>query len=284
MMKNGIDISYCNKGINLLVAKATGIDYVIIRAGISTRNDTEFKTHTANAIKNGLPYGFYWYSRAFTVSAAKKEAAACIKAIKPYDPTYPIFYDIEEQDQANKLTKTQATDIVIAFCEEIRKAGYIPAVYANPSWLETQLDKSRIVGKYDIWLAHWTNSPLKPTKYNYGQAMWQWGTTKIAGEEVDADVCYKDYAAKLATTPATPEKPTAMASAVTKGKKLTLKNVGLYASAYAKTPVRYLNGNYYIYDGVNINGFYRICPSANNVGQAPTGANVTGFVRTKDIK
>lgn len=195
MSKNGIDISYAQAGFNLLSVKAAGIDFVIIRAGISTRLDTSFKAHTANAIKYGLPYGFYWYSRAFTVSAAKKEAAACIKALKPYSPTYPIFYDVEEQDQADKLTKAQYTDIVIAFCEEIKAAGYTAGVYANPAWFEQQLDKSKLVGKYEIWLAHWTNSPDKPTKYNYGQAVWQWGTTKIGEKTVDADVCNKTYAA-----------------------------------------------------------------------------------------
>lgn len=71
---------------------------------------------------------------------------------------------------------------------------------------------------------------------------------------------------------------------VAKGKKLALNGVGLYASAYSKAPVRYLNGVYYCYDGVAINGFVRICPSAANVGKLPLVVNVTGYVRIAEIK
>ena len=56
--------------------------------------------------------------------------------------------------------------------------------------------KSRIVGKYDIWLAHWTNSPDCPSKNNYGQTMWQWGLDRISGYDVDGDICFTDYGKK----------------------------------------------------------------------------------------
>ena len=188
--KKGIDISYCQSGLAL---ESLEIDYVIIRAGISTRTDTEFKAHTDRAIKAGLPYGFYWYSEAFSTADAASEAKACIMAIKPYPPTYPIYYDMEEKTQVDKLDKATRTAIITTFCDAIRSAGYTAGVYISPSWLETYVDKSKIVGKYDIWLAHWTDNPDTPSKYDYGQRMWQWGTYETGGMTVDGDLCCFDY-------------------------------------------------------------------------------------------
>lgn len=59
--------------------------------------------------------------------------------------------------------------------------------------MENYYDKSRIVGRYDIWLAHWTNSPDRPSRYNYGQTMWQWGLDKIDGYDIDGDICFCEY-------------------------------------------------------------------------------------------
>lgn len=100
---------------------------------------------------------------------------------------------MEEQEQINKLSTDLRTAIVTTFCDEVVKAGYTAGVYANPSWLESYLDKSKIVGKYDIWLAHWTNDPDKPSKYDYGQKVWQWGICKVGKLDVDGDICYCDY-------------------------------------------------------------------------------------------
>lgn len=63
-----------------------------------------------------------------------------------------------------------------------------------------------------------------------------------------------------------------------KGDKVTLKNAKLYSTAYDKTVDKAISGTYYIYDGVKINGRYRITNSKEKVGKEPVGQNVTGFV------
>ena len=274
-----IDVSYCQKGFDFKKAKAAGIEAVMIRAGISTRLDTEFKTHMKNIAKTDLPYGFYWFSRAFTVEQAKAEAKACIAAIKAYKPTYPIYYDLEDKDQIERLTNAERTDIVIAFCEEIKKAGYVAGMYLFPALLEQYLDKSRLIGQYPLWLAHWTDDEAKPTPYQYGQEIWQWGVIELDGMEVDANIAYKQY--KPSETNVTP--PTSAAK-LKKGKRITLKNVGLYGGISAKTPMRYITGTYYCYDGLSFNGFTRIPTSLFNVGRVPTTKYVTGWIKVTDIK
>ena len=258
-MKKGIDISYCQKGFDLGRAKSQGVEYVIIRAGISTRTDTEFEAHTARAAKVGLPYGFYWYSRAFSTTDARNEANACLNAIKPYSPTYPIYYDMEEKDQIDRLNKATRTAIITTFCDTIREAGYTAGVYINPSWMETYVDKTQIVGKYEIWLANWTKDPNNHGKYDYGQKMHQWGLATVCDIEVDGDVCYCDYNLQQPAKKADPAPASATDSATaaatdsapaTVGSNVIYKSYGIAgkrikADTRSEMPCRCEKGGYY---------------------------------------
>ena len=131
-----------------------------------------------------------------SVKQAESEAEKCVDVIKGLSPTYPVFFDMEEKKQISSLNTDTRTKMAIAFCEKIRQAGFKTGIYANPSFMEHYYDKSRIIGKYDIWLAHWTNSPDCPSRYDYGQTMWQWGVDKIGGYDVDGDICFTDYSSK----------------------------------------------------------------------------------------
>lgn len=196
MKIKGVDLSYCQEGISFSALKQAGVKFAIIRAGFSTKKDVTMDKFVADCKKYGIDYGFYWYSYAMSVEQVLTEAEKCIEVIKNLSPTYPVFFDMEEKKQIDNLNTEIRTKMAIAFCEKIRRAGFKPGVYANPSFLENYYDKSRIVGKYDIWLAHWTNSPDCPSKYNYGQTMWQWGLDRIGGYDVDGDICFTDYGKK----------------------------------------------------------------------------------------
>lgn len=190
MKIKGVDLSYCQEDISFPALKQAGVRFAIIRAGFSTKKDVTMDKFVADCKKYGIDYGFYWYSYAMSIEQAEAEAKKCISVIKELSPTYPVFFDMEEEKQIGDLNTDTRTKMAIAFCEKIRQAGFKPGVYANPSFMENYYDKSRIVGKYDIWLAHWTNSPNCPSKYNYGQTMWQWGVDRIGGYDVDGDICF----------------------------------------------------------------------------------------------
>ena len=196
MKINGVDLSYCQEGISFPALKQAGVRFAIIRAGFSTKKDVTMDKFVADCKKYGIDYGFYWYSYAMSVEQAKAEAEKCISVIKGLSPTYPVFFDMEEKNQISGLNTDTRTKMAIAFCEKIRQAGFMPGIYANPSFMENYYNKSRIVGRYDIWLAHWTNSPERPSRYDYGQTMWQWGVDKIGGYDVDGDICFTDYGKK----------------------------------------------------------------------------------------
>ena len=196
MRIKGVDLSYCQEGISFPALKQAGVKFAIIRAGFSTKKDVTMDRFVADCKKYGIAYGFYWYSYAMSVKQAESEAEKCVDVIKGLSPTYPVFFDMEEKKQISSLNTDTRTKMAIAFCEKIRQAGFKTGIYANPSFMENYYDKSRIVGRYDIWLAHWTNSPDCPSRYNYNQTMWQWGVDRIGGYDVDGDICFKDYSNK----------------------------------------------------------------------------------------
>lgn len=190
----GVDISYCQHGLNYEKLKADGIKFAIIRASVTGTGshrqsvDSLLNRHVNGCISQGIDYGYYHFSCAVSVAEAKKEAQFCVEQIKQFPlPKYPVFFDAEEMQIAN-LGKKIATDIALAFINEVERLGYPSGVYANPSWIETYLDKTRILGKKDLWLAHWVSSPRQ-----YGQKLWQSGLRYSAGMQIDADVCYVDY-------------------------------------------------------------------------------------------
>lgn len=191
----GVDISYCQQGLDYVKLKADGIKFAIIRAsytGTGTHKqgtDSLLHQHVNGCIAQGIDYGFYHYSCATSVDEAKKEAQYIVEQIKKYPlPKYPVFFDAEEMQIANKGKKT-ATDIVLAFIAEVEKLGYPSGVYVNPSWMESYLEKGRLVNKADIWLAHW----VAQSNYKYGQKMWQNGLRYSAGMKIDSDICFVDY-------------------------------------------------------------------------------------------
>lgn len=191
----GIDVSYCQDGLSFDDVEKAGVKFVIIRAGIAESRDTHLDTFAAECEKRGIPYGFYWYSLAQDVDGAKREAAKCIEVIKQYSPSYPVYFDMEDGSQ-KKLTKQICTEMAKAFCEAIKGAGYTAGIYGSPGWFEAFYNYKELFDKYEVWMAHWTGDPDKPSSFSYGQKVWQWGTTKIGGIKVDGNIAFFDYSKK----------------------------------------------------------------------------------------
>lgn len=184
----GIDVSKWDGTINWSKVKAAGTDFAIIRAGYtgygngSQYTDDTYSTNMKNAASVGMPVGVYIYSQATTTAEAKKEAQFCLNAVKGYSVKLPIVMDVEFAEDSNgytgrlyaaKLSKTQQTNICLAFCETIAAAGYTPMVYANRSMLTDNMNASTIGVKYLIWLANYTTSTSYTGDYSY----WQYSET-----------------------------------------------------------------------------------------------------------
>ena len=213
MKEKLIDVSTWNGNIDWDKVYKSGVRYAMIRSSFGIENpnqvDNKFVRNITNAQRAGVKCGIYHYSYAKSAAEAKKEAEFCLKTIKGYKIDLPVAFDIEDSSQTN-LGKDTLTSIVIAFCDRIKSAGYTPMLYCNPNWLNNYLHKNKLLGKYDLWLAHWGVSAP-----SYNCAIWQYsenGSVPGISGSVDMNWIYKDY---TSTKPAT-TKPVTKPSSVKK--------------------------------------------------------------------
>lgn len=285
-MTEGIDVSRHQGNINWGHVNA---DFAIIRAGYGrevSQKDEQFENNYTGCKSNKIPVGCYWYSYALDVEDAKREAKACLEVIKGKTFEYPIYFDVEESSQA-KLPKTQMSAIVKAFCDELEKAGYWVGIYSYASFLKEHLSID-ILNRYAVWVAH---TGVNAPNYDKPYGMWQYShTSRVSGinGDVDKNKCYVDYPAKIKAAglngfkkSSKPENKPKKSYA--KGTKVNLKNAVIYASASDKSGAGTLSGTYYIYDGEEVSGRYRITNLKSSVGKTPIGKYVTGFVNKSDL-
>ena len=72
--------------------------------------------------------------------------------------------------------------------------------------------------------------------------------------------------------------PSFAAAGAEAGAAVTLTNAPFYYTSVASNPSCYKSGVFYFYDGILVNGRYRITNAASRCGKLPVGQNVTGWV------
>lgn len=189
----GIDVSEWQGDIDFAKVKASGIDFVIIRAGFGKyikQKDPKFEQNYKRAKAAHLNVGVYWYSYAATVEDARREADICLEVIKGKQFEYPIYFDLEEQSQFAK-GRTFCSDLVKAFCDRLEKAGYFAGLYISRSPLQ-QYISADVAKRYALWIAEYGSK----CNYNGTYGIWQYSSTGrvngISGS-VDMDISYVNY-------------------------------------------------------------------------------------------
>lgn len=184
IIMNGIDISKWNGGIDFIKVKASGIDFVIIRAGFGTTGiDHLFRANYNAARQAGLHIGAYWYSYAKTKSELQNEIFAFLKAIKGMSFDMPIYWDIEE-----KWVMANINYVILTVCNALEKAGYFAGYYTSASMNSNVTSENK--QRYTSWIAHWDKSPgtYKPMHQYTSKG-------KISGinGNVDMNICTTDF-------------------------------------------------------------------------------------------
>ena len=79
------------------------IDGAILRCGygmdIERQDDTYFRRNADECTRLGIPFGVYLYSYADSVEKARSEAAHVLRLIEGYKLSYPVYLDLEENEQ-----------------------------------------------------------------------------------------------------------------------------------------------------------------------------------------
>lgn len=189
--KQGIDVSHWQGKIDWDKVKASGIKFAIIKVGGSDSGfykDSTFEYNYENAKRVGIQVGAYYFVGKKCISSADGSADAkrMIEQVKGKTFELPLFIDIETTSPSDKAG---ATDAVIAFCDEIDKAGYKSGVYASKtSGFVERLDDSRLLN-ITHWVAQYNTSCTYKGKYDFWQKSSKGSVNGITGN-VDLDEMY----------------------------------------------------------------------------------------------
>lgn len=196
----GVDISENNGSVDFAALNGSGVKFALIRCGygdnIASQDDSRFFENVRKAQAAGIPYGVYLYSYALNTAQAKSEAAHALRLLGQIaKPTYGVWFDMEDGDDYKARNGMPSNDTLVkiceAFCVELEAQGYYTGIYSALSWLNNQLNDSRL-DKYDKWVAQWNAT----CDYRKPYGIWQY-TDKlyIGGRRFDANWAYKDYPA-----------------------------------------------------------------------------------------
>lgn len=194
-----IDVSQFQSKIDWKKVKASGVDYAMIRVGGrygssgKIYTDSRYKDNLNGALENNIKVGAYFFTQAVNEKEAIEEAEFCINICHNYNITLPIAIDTEYLDggRHNNINRAQRTKVVKAFCERIKKEGYIPMFYCGSYYLKDNLISSELTS-YEMWLAQWSERPQCSRDFS----IWQYSSTgKINGisSNVDMNKMYKEY-------------------------------------------------------------------------------------------
>ena len=193
--KTGVDVSTYQQEIDWQAVAADGIEFAILRLGYRGYTegglfmDQSFARNLSGALDAGLEVGVYFFSQAITPEEAEAEAAYVLNALEGHAVTYPIAFDWEpiapgKQARTDGLSNEVLTRCASAFCEKVREAGYVPAVYFNQSIGYLRYDLRELTD-YALWLAEYDEKP----DFYYHFDLWQYTHTgTVAGIEGDVDL------------------------------------------------------------------------------------------------
>lgn len=199
MSFRGVDISKYNGRCDFEVAKKSGLDFVIIKAGSGfSGEDPKWVEYYNKAKRAGLKVGAYWYCYATTIESARKEAKMFLHSLEGMKFDYPVYLDLEDLKCQGRLTKKGRTDIAVEFLSILEKKGYYVGIYSMKYWFDCKFDMERL-SRFDIWIARWgSKSHGYVGKGLVG--MWQYtnhgkwkgiGNTGEGG--VDSNISFIDY-------------------------------------------------------------------------------------------
>ena len=191
--RNAIDVSIFQHDIDWKKVKADGIDYAIIRiggryyGGGGLYPDDYFEQNYKEAKAAGVKVGIYFYSQAKTEKEAREEVDYFMDILDGRSLDLPVYMDYECPSGAriSKMSKTQGTKNVIAFCEAVESYGYESGFYSYPAFINKYVDPAQISGTYNVWIAQYH----KYCSYDYDYDMWQYSSGgKINGISGKVDV------------------------------------------------------------------------------------------------
>lgn len=178
--KLGIDVSSYQKNINWKKVKEAGVEFAILRIGYrgygesgKLVEDPMFEKNYANAIKEGIEIGVYFFSQSVNEDEIKEEVDFVCKRLEGKEISYPVVFDLEkiknDEARTDNLTTEEITSMTEQFCKLIEEKGYTPCIYGNAKIFTTKM-KLEQFNNYQKWYADYQEKPI----YIYDFEIWQY--------------------------------------------------------------------------------------------------------------
>ena len=207
-----IDVSESNGAINW-AAVAPHVDGAVIRVGYrgwgsgTIVRDARALENLQQATHYKIPVGVYFVTQAVTEVEAINEAQYCHDTVTlaGVQLTLPICFDDEpaggadgkgRRDLASKAVRTETA---IAFADQCKRMGQVPALYCSNSWMQHMLDGEAVRREGAvIWISSY---PYKRGGVAVPPTMdwdaWQFSPwERVPGIGTDCDMSYFKLAAK----------------------------------------------------------------------------------------
>lgn len=178
----GIDVSQHQGEIDWAAVKASGVEFVILRAGYrgygsgTLHPDEKAQENYAAAKAAGLKIGAYFFSQAISPEEAREEAAFFLEQIRTWELDLWAVYDWEYISAEARTAQVDARTLTActqAFLDTVIQAGCRPMVYFNRSQSETRLIMPELK-EYGFWLAMYRD-PIDT--FAHRPDMWQYTNT-----------------------------------------------------------------------------------------------------------
>ena len=189
----GVDVSAHQQQIDWQQVAEAGIEFAMIRLGYrgygsgNIGADEWASANLEGAVQAGLDVGVYFFSQAVSVEEAREEAQFVLDQLQGHVLQMPVVFDWEyvaEDARTGAMDAQTLTDCTVAFCEEIRQAGYTPMLYFNQHMADTLFELEKLTD-YGFWLAMYSDRMTYP----YRVEMWQYTCTgTVPGIEGDVDI------------------------------------------------------------------------------------------------
>lgn len=196
----GVDISTHNGNVNIKRVRDAGMERIGIRAGYGNNNtDKMFNQNALACVNLGVPVLLYWFSYAYTVEMAKREAEFAVEHAKKYWEKCPIAFDLEydsvryARTKGVNIDKELATEMAVAFMRRVEELGYIPVIYSNKDYLKNYFDMDKIKIRFDkvyLWYARYASAIT--TEERNKADIWQF-TSKGRVDGINGDVDINEF-------------------------------------------------------------------------------------------
>ena len=193
----GVDVSEHQGSIRWEKVASTDVRFAMVRLAYRgwgsegrIRADSRGIENLNGAKDAGLQVGVYFFSQAITVEEAREEARFLLTLLDGRELDLPVVYDWEtvssEQARTKDMTAATLNACALAFCEEIRAAGYEAMVYFNQDLARRMFDlKALQREELDFWLAMYSENMT----WAYRVRMWQYtNTASVDGIKGNVDM------------------------------------------------------------------------------------------------